>query len=91
MHSAGSGEIGLLYEYLYLLDALAALGFFILSEVEGPPNCGARLLCVSCIPVISTGTSRSSLPGVPTMCVGKPGIFLCCAKKRKKLTMKWVA
>src|SRR5258707_9844127 len=23
--------------------------------------------------------------GVPTMCVGKPGIFLSCAKKRKKL------
>jgi hypothetical protein len=35
--------------------------------------------------------SRLSLSGVPTMCVGKPGIFLCCAKKRKKLTMKWVA
>ena len=29
--------------------------------------------------------------GVPTMCVGKPGIFLCCAKKRKKLTMTWLA
>ncbi len=25
------------------------------------------------------------------LCLGKPSIFLCCAKKRKKLTMKWVA
>ena len=29
--------------------------------------------------------------GGPTMCVGKPGIFLCRAKKRKQLSMKWVA
>ena len=38
----------------------------------------------------ASSASRLPLPGVPTMCVGKPGIFLSCTKKRKKVTMKWV-